>query len=438
MKKVMFYIIMIATFYIGISNVYADSNVTNVTCAYRSSDKKNYLNVNIRVYDGYPADINCVASSNNGKLPTNCNNTKEIYEDIGVIGGYSGIYNPIFGNLGYNKDNSASTNPYYKKYGYAYGEYWNFTEKRSLTVEERPYSLGHNFILTKSDLEKYSMKLTDLCPKKVFAVKSKLVEGETGEDNPFAYDFMDAEGTYDLLFDDYKYAYFGCGDFMFTSGQDKNGKYFEGFQKQDYCTQVKGFVYGLISNEKYNIDVADIIELDSYISDQIIEGDVNSITEIMTECGEAKAKYCDEKISSYNKEECQKATDRCDNMVDQGKISKISTGLIDDLYNRYAMKFSADDCESLLGFTDRKSDPAYYLQFVFNLMKYAGIILLLVLTIIDLVKYVLSGSQDGMKKIGITAVKRLIICVVIFFLPILIKYLLELFGIYGSGTCNIK
>lgn len=438
MKNVKLLILFVFLIFISISNVNADSNVTNVTCAYRSSDKKNYLNVNIGVYDGYPADINCVASSNNGKLPTNCNNTKEIYEDLPIVGGYSGIYNNTFANLGYNKDHSAVSNPYYKKYGYSFGEYWNFDENRSISVEERPYSLGHNFARTKSELEEYSMELTDLCPKKIFAVKSKLKEGETGEDNPFAYDFMDAEGTYDILFDDYKYVYFGCGDFMFASGLDKNGKYYEGFLKQDYCTQVKGYVYGLILEGEYDIDLDDIIELDSYISDQIIEGDVSSITEIMVECGEAKTKYCDEKTSSYNKEECQKATDRCDNMVDQGKISKISTGIIDDLYNRYAMKFSVDDCASLLGFTDRKSDPAYYLQFVFNLMKYAGIILLLVLTIIDLVKYVLSGTQDGMKKIGITAVKRLIICVVIFFLPILIKYLLELFGIYGSGTCNIK
>lgn len=100
---------------------------------------------------------------------------------------------------------------------------------------------------------------------------------------------------------------------------------------------------------------------------------------------------------------------------------------------------NVNECTGILGNPkDNINKPvAYYMQFVFNLMKYAAIILLFILTIVDLSKHVANGSQDGLKKLGIVAIKRLIICVVIFFLPILIEFLLEIFGIYGSGTCNI-
>ena len=95
-------------------------------------------------------------------------------------------------------------------------------------------------------------------------------------------------------------------------------------------------------------------------------------------------------------------------------------------------------CKSYLGSTDNKGQPAYYLQFVFNLMKYAAIVLLFVLSIIDFAKATASSSDDALKKALKTTVKRLIIAVIIFLLPILIKFVFELLGIYSSESCMLE
>lgn len=97
-------------------------------------------------------------------------------------------------------------------------------------------------------------------------------------------------------------------------------------------------------------------------------------------------------------------------------------------------------CESYLGNPKDSVNkpPAYYLQFTFNLMKYAAIIILLVLTIIEYAKAVASSNQDAIKKATINTVKRLIIAVIIFVLPMLIEFLLKLLGIYSSSTCGIS
>lgn len=101
---------------------------------------------------------------------------------------------------------------------------------------------------------------------------------------------------------------------------------------------------------------------------------------------------------------------------------------------------TSNGCESYLGKPDDNINkpPAYYLQFVFNLIKYAAILLLFALTVMEFSKAVVSSNQDAMKKALQNTIKRLIIAVVIFFLPILIKFVFELLGIYSAGTCGIS
>lgn len=118
---------------------------------------------------------------------------------------------------------------------------------------------------------------------------------------------------------------------------------------------------------------------------------------------------------------------------------------IENEYTYPATKFNGDlnlntgkGCTSYLGDAETPGQPAYYLQFVFDLMKYAAIILLFVLTIIDFAKATATSDNDAIKKAIGKAVKRLIIAVVIFLLPILIKFLFQLLGIYSSETCTLK
>ena len=54
---------------------------------------------------------------------------------------------------------------------------------------------------------------------------------------------------------------------------------------------------------------------------------------------------------------------------------------------------------------------------------------LLGFSIADFFKAIVSNDKDALKKAGSTTVKRFIYCVIIFFLPIIIDFLLDLFQI---------
>ncbi len=112
----------------------------------------------------------------------------------------------------------------------------------------------------------------------------------------------------------------------------------------------------------------------------------------------------------------------------EGLNQNIDTGNLD---------WTTGVCNSYLGNPTVKGEPAYYLQFAFDLIKYAAIIMLFVFTIVDFIKAT-AGNQDEIKKATQKAIKRLIIAIIIFFLPILIKFLLTVLGAYSPSTCGIK
>lgn len=121
---------------------------------------------------------------------------------------------------------------------------------------------------------------------------------------------------------------------------------------------------------------------------------------------------------------------------DQSTDFKEGTGVTEIENN---LNFTTSDCESYLGSITDSNDPAYYLDFAFKLIKYATIVLLLALTILDFVKATTSSKDDAIKKAMQTAVKRAIIAVIIFFAPILINFILDLLGVISTDpTCGIK
>lgn len=82
-----------------------------------------------------------------------------------------------------------------------------------------------------------------------------------------------------------------------------------------------------------------------------------------------------------------------------------------------------------------ETDPAYWIQWILNLMKYMAIIALLVLVISDFFKAIVENDKDALKKAGSRALKRFIYCVLLFFLPTIISLIMTMFGAYG--TCGI-
>jgi len=96
---------------------------------------------------------------------------------------------------------------------------------------------------------------------------------------------------------------------------------------------------------------------------------------------------------------------------------------------------SDDKCDAIFGDPKDKEDPAYWMQWILNVMKYIAIVALLALVTMDFFKALVSNDKDALKKAGSTAAKRFIYCVMIFFLPIIVDLIMSLFGAYG--TCGI-
>ena len=93
------------------------------------------------------------------------------------------------------------------------------------------------------------------------------------------------------------------------------------------------------------------------------------------------------------------------------------------------------NCEYLFGDPTDVNQVAYWMQWVFNLIKYLGIIALFVMSTVDFVKALVQNDQDALKKAATTSIKRFILCVLLFFLPIIVELLMSFLGAYG--TCNI-
>ena len=101
-----------------------------------------------------------------------------------------------------------------------------------------------------------------------------------------------------------------------------------------------------------------------------------------------------------------------------------------NLYMNILTKTSESDC-SILG-----SDLQELLNEAFTIIKICVPILCVVLISIDILSAVTSGDEKNIKEAQNKAVKRLMIGVVIFFIPTFVNLLLKWIGL-ASGTCGI-
>ena len=94
------------------------------------------------------------------------------------------------------------------------------------------------------------------------------------------------------------------------------------------------------------------------------------------------------------------------------------------------------NCDSVFGDPNNPEYFAFYLQKAFDILKFAGIILAIAMTIKDLVTAVSEQKNDSYQKIGKNTLKRIIYATLIFILPGILTYVFELLGLYG--TCGIN
>ena len=60
------------------------------------------------------------------------------------------------------------------------------------------------------------------------------------------------------------------------------------------------------------------------------------------------------------------------------------------------------------------------------------------MSIIDYIKVITNNSSDGFKKANIKMFKRLIIAILIIFVPFLLNLLFNIFGLYDLSNCGIS
>lgn len=101
----------------------------------------------------------------------------------------------------------------------------------------------------------------------------------------------------------------------------------------------------------------------------------------------------------------------------------------------FNMSVKAYTCDTLLGSSDNKDYPMFWIVKGLDLIKYIAIIALLVLVTMDFLNALVQNDKDALKKAGTKAIKRFIYCVILFFVPTIVTFITDLFGISG---CDVR
>ena len=94
--------------------------------------------------------------------------------------------------------------------------------------------------------------------------------------------------------------------------------------------------------------------------------------------------------------------------------------------------------EPLLGDVDDEKSVAWLLQQVFNVIKIVGPVVVIVLSSIDFAKVIIKNDDEAMAKAQKKLIIRLILAALLFFVPMLVELALNIFGLTGTSTGNIK
>ena len=96
-------------------------------------------------------------------------------------------------------------------------------------------------------------------------------------------------------------------------------------------------------------------------------------------------------------------------------------------------------CDYLFG--EESEELKDLIKLIFNLVKILIPLVIIVFSVLDFAKVVFSGSEDDMKKTKQRLVKRLLVAVAIFLVPVLLKLILtisyDIWGILSPDFCGI-
>ena len=94
--------------------------------------------------------------------------------------------------------------------------------------------------------------------------------------------------------------------------------------------------------------------------------------------------------------------------------------------------------EPLLGYVTDEKSVAWLLQQVFNVIKIVGPVVVIVLSSIDFAKVIIKNDDEAMAKAQKKLIVRLILAALLFFIPMLVEFALNIFGLTGTSTGNIQ
>lgn len=114
-------------------------------------------------------------------------------------------------------------------------------------------------------------------------------------------------------------------------------------------------------------------------------------------------------------------------------IEKVYEPHVDDDF-----KTAEQNCKSLLGDPKDSKTPAHYLMVAFNIIKYISILLTIGFSIMDFIQATTSHEEDQLKKAMQNSIKRLVLCIVLFVLPILIEFVLQFLNDRAVNLCIKK
>ena len=96
---------------------------------------------------------------------------------------------------------------------------------------------------------------------------------------------------------------------------------------------------------------------------------------------------------------------------------------------------ATDKCNAIFGDPNTEGDFANYLQQIFNVFKYLAPALVIVLSIVEFIKATASDDKDALMKATKKTGTRIVLAILLFFIPGLINFLFDKLGWYG--TCGI-
>ena len=131
----------------------------------------------------------------------------------------------------------------------------------------------------------------------------------------------------------------------------------------------------------------------------------------------------------YNLQENEKS---CEN--DLSKNDK--QGFIANSYNGDK---GAENCKStILGDPKDENSVAWLLQQLLNYMRILGPMIILIMSAVDFAKAIVLGDDETMQKCYKKLIKRLILAILLFFVPTLVTVLLDIFGFTGDPICVLN